>query len=580
MGTNNNPLSKGLRQASRMVTKHGQAMAASGAKIFAAGAAPLAAFGAATAGFASAGDQLDKMSMRTGIGAEELSQLGFAAEQSGADLETLGGAVLRMNRRLGRITQGLGSGSQVSAMEQLGLDAATLDRMDPLERLLAISDAMTQMQDKAAAAGLAQRAFGTQVDAILPLLLSGRDGIRALMQEADELGLTISQDTATQAAMLTDAMNRTRRVVKQVAFEIGGALAPQAEAIAGTFGKVSRHAINWVKANRGLVITAAAGSLTVAGLGAALLALGGVAILGGAALSALAGAAAFIVSPIGLALAGVAGLTAALVTQTDVVARATQFMQQRFGGLAGVVKDTLDTITALLGAGELEAAAMVGVAGVQAVFLDATSGIRTAWVNMAYDMAQALTIVEAATGNLFDKAQTRLQSNLSAIGAGIDILIEQATKQGSGERLINQVQRFVQFAGDDIQRTGEAERRAEQREKDRNAQLVDLSKARQAALEESAGKAQEALQRLEALRAESEQILDRPRNRPDRPPAFDSGELAEAIAPRLVSRGTFGTLGLAAGGSAEDRTATATEQVAKHTAELARKSRSGGLTFA
>ena len=54
-----------------------------GTKIFGLGAAAIAPLLATTNVFAELGDQLAKMSARTGISVESLSELGYAAEQIG-----------------------------------------------------------------------------------------------------------------------------------------------------------------------------------------------------------------------------------------------------------------------------------------------------------------------------------------------------------------------------------------------------------------------------------------------------------------------------------------------------------------
>jgi len=102
-------LVRGLKRASARLRSWGRSITSMGARIAAAAAAVLGPMLGATKIFASAGDQLDKMSKRTGIGVESLSQLQYAAELSGSSLEDVGNAVQRMNRRLGRITVGQAS---------------------------------------------------------------------------------------------------------------------------------------------------------------------------------------------------------------------------------------------------------------------------------------------------------------------------------------------------------------------------------------------------------------------------------------------------------------------------------------
>lgn len=197
------------------------------AKMAAVGGAAVVGFAAlALRKFAKIGDQIDKMSKRVGASTEFLSQMGFAAEQSGASLEDVGQAMQRMNRRLGRITAGQGTSSQVEAMDALGLSLERLQQLSPEERFLELADAIANYGDQAEAAGLAQRAFGTGVDRLLPLLIEGRDGIRALMQEADVMGRTISADQAASAAQLVDAWNRVKSAASGFMIFVGGSLAP------------------------------------------------------------------------------------------------------------------------------------------------------------------------------------------------------------------------------------------------------------------------------------------------------------------------------------------------------------------
>jgi hypothetical protein len=87
--TKNSKLMKGLADAKKRLRDFGSATRMAGLKMFGTGAAIGAPILAAAKMFASAGDQVQKMSLRTGVSTEALSTLGFAAEQSGADLGTL-----------------------------------------------------------------------------------------------------------------------------------------------------------------------------------------------------------------------------------------------------------------------------------------------------------------------------------------------------------------------------------------------------------------------------------------------------------------------------------------------------------
>ena len=65
----------------------------------------------------------------------------------------------------------------------------------------------------------------------------------------------MSDDDATSAAELTDAMNRLKRQLKAIVVQIGAALAPALTALQKNIAPLITSVINWVKENRTLIVT-------------------------------------------------------------------------------------------------------------------------------------------------------------------------------------------------------------------------------------------------------------------------------------------------------------------------------------
>ncbi|NBB84207.1 MAG: hypothetical protein GVY28_12485, partial [Alphaproteobacteria bacterium] len=347
----NSELIRGLRRARRRLTAFGSEISRLGRQFAAVGAAAGAGLGAAAAVFAKTGDDLDKLSTRTGVSVESLSQLEFAAERTGSSLGELGQAIQRMNRRLGRITAGQGSSTEVNALEALGLSAERLEQLNPEQRLLALADAIANYGDQAEAAGLAQRAFGTQIDRILPLLLQGRDGIRALTEQADQLGGTISDEDVAAAAELSDAFGTLAFVAKRLAVQVGAALGPALTSILDEITTLATRVRDWVDANRGLALAVAgvtaavtAGGVALAGFGVAVTAIGaGLGALATVASTAAAAIAA-IVSPVGLVITAIGAAGGAVLAFTDAGGAALRFLGDTFGGLLDTAVSALEGI--------------------------------------------------------------------------------------------------------------------------------------------------------------------------------------------------------------------------------------------
>ncbi len=100
-------LTKGLRAAQKRLQAFGEGLRSIGTRLGAIGASALTALFGTAKTFADMGDSLDEMSARTGVSVETLSELGFAAELAGGDLETLEAGLRKMQRTIGGVAAGL-----------------------------------------------------------------------------------------------------------------------------------------------------------------------------------------------------------------------------------------------------------------------------------------------------------------------------------------------------------------------------------------------------------------------------------------------------------------------------------------
>ena len=184
-------------------------------------------FAAATASvwrFVDAGAGLDDIANRTGASAEGLSQLRYAAEQSGTDLT----AVEKAMRKLGDVqTQAAaGSKSAAAALASVGLSAGQLAAMSVEDRFLAVADGISRIQDPAAKASLAMDLLGKSGADLVPMMEEGSAGIRGLMAEANQLGLTISGPQAKAAAAFDDTWAKLTSALRSAGNVIAVAVIP------------------------------------------------------------------------------------------------------------------------------------------------------------------------------------------------------------------------------------------------------------------------------------------------------------------------------------------------------------------
>src|SRR5690554_5019984 len=190
--------------------------------------APIVAMGAALTGLATktaeAGDQIQKMALRTGFSTEALSELKHAAELSGTSLEGLENGVRRMQRSILDLERGLAT--QTEAFAKLGLEIEDLQGLSPEQQFNKITMALADVEDASTKAALAQQIFGRQGTQLLPMLDAGSEGIAEMRAEAHELGIVFDQEAADAAAQFNDDIDRLKKGFTGVFQELGKKLIP------------------------------------------------------------------------------------------------------------------------------------------------------------------------------------------------------------------------------------------------------------------------------------------------------------------------------------------------------------------
>jgi hypothetical protein len=430
-------LVRGLKSAEKRLKAFGAGVQSIGTALFGLGTAAIAPLLATTNVFASMGDQLAKMSARTGISVESLSELGYAAEQSGADLQALEGGVRKMQKFL--VDAAEGSSTAQQTLTRLGLSLADLGSLSPEQQFEVLADRLSQIQDPAIRAATAMEVFGKTGTSLLPLMQDGAKGIAALRQQARDLGLVISTEDAKAAETFGDRLADLWKVTKSGVFAIGAALAPLLQDLAIRATRIAKVTADWVRENKALIVTVFKIAAGVAAGGAALIVLGtlisGVGAAFGMAASVITGIGTVLgvvgtvigalLSPIGLVTAAVVGLGAYLLYVSGAGSEALGWLADTFQSLKDDALAAWKGIGDALAAGDLALAAKIlwltlkmewqkGIAflqehwiafkefflslasdafyGVVGLLIDAWAGLQVAWVETTAFLADAWTV--------------------------------------------------------------------------------------------------------------------------------------------------------------------------------------------
>jgi len=234
-----------------------------------AGGAIVGSIGLMISQYTKAGDEVHKMALRTGFATETLSELKYAAEISGADINALEKGVKRMAKTITDANDGMATYQR--AFERINVDYAELKNLGPEQQFESIAAAIAKVEDPTVRAATAQDIFGRAGTQLLPLFAAGVDGMEELRQKARELGVVYDQEAADKAARLADAQVSLKASVQGVALSLADTLVPAVSGIAEKISEIVGKFNQWAKENPVLsgtivkVAAAAGGILTVAG---------------------------------------------------------------------------------------------------------------------------------------------------------------------------------------------------------------------------------------------------------------------------------------------------------------------------
>lgn len=382
LGARDKTLRQKLDAVEARIKSFGASITSVGAKVAAAGAGIMTPLFAAAGLFADVGSELADMSARTGLSVEGLSQLSYAAQQSGTDLATVESGVRKLQKNL--TAAAMGSDQATVAFAELGLSAEELMKLSPDEQFSAVAGAIERIPNPSARAAAAMTLLGKSGTALLPMIHDLDD----LATSAAELGLVMSTEDARAADALGDAFDTVKASLSRAVVLIGSALAPMLTDLAETLLVVIKGALAWLDANRSLVVwvfkvgaAAVVAGTVIASLGVVVIGLaaafGTVVSIVGTVLSVLWA----LLSPVALVSAAVIGLAVYLTRSSLVGGNALAWLGDQFGGLLEIAKSTLGGISDALSAGELQLAAEILWAGLKLSWLKGTAVLKSIWAD-------------------------------------------------------------------------------------------------------------------------------------------------------------------------------------------------------
>lgn len=173
--------------------------------------------------------QIADMSAKTGIGAEALQRLKYAAEQNGASIDQVTVAIGKLGANLAS-----GNASAIGALKALGLSFDQIRAMEPDKAFVAIGDAIAGVEDPMARSKLAMDLFGRSGIELLPMM---RGNLTETAAAADRLGIVMSESAIQAGDKLGDSLDSLMLVGQSLIGQVLNPMVPAITAVATWLGE-------------------------------------------------------------------------------------------------------------------------------------------------------------------------------------------------------------------------------------------------------------------------------------------------------------------------------------------------------
>ena len=182
---------------------------------------------------ASVGSAIERASLITGISADNMSALKFAADVTGGSLDQLTNMAFMLERRLG--DTGATGDKTREALAALGITANDFATLPVDEQVLKISEGFRGLGEDVNKATIAYDLLGRQGRDALPTLLQPMD---ELVKKAHDLGLTWSNEDAKAAHEFEVETGILHAELSKFAIDIGKDLLPMAIQLADALDRL------------------------------------------------------------------------------------------------------------------------------------------------------------------------------------------------------------------------------------------------------------------------------------------------------------------------------------------------------
>lgn len=178
-----------------------------------------------------AADRLNDLSKVLGLMPSQLAGIGFAAEQSGSDLEGTANAVSKLAENMGK---------DAEKFKKVGIDAK-----DPIEAFKQLADVFNSIEDPQMRAAFASEALGKSWKEAAPLLAEGGQRIGEMVEKGTEMSGNID-DLSKNSDIFKDKLSELQKQIAASGGSIANDLLPGMIATVDELNRMAKSGSNFL----------------------------------------------------------------------------------------------------------------------------------------------------------------------------------------------------------------------------------------------------------------------------------------------------------------------------------------------
>ncbi len=259
---------------------------------------------------AGAADEINTLSSITGMSTDTIQEFQYMADLVDVSFSTISGSMKKLTKNMSSAKSG--TGDAADAFKQLGISVTEQngELRNNEDVFYEVLDALGLIENQTEADAVAMAIFGKSAQDLNPLIDAGADKMKALAQEAHDVGYVMDEETLEANNALQDSLDRMSKRMEAVKNTIGTIFAPALEAIVSVLADVVGGISKFIQENEWLQPIIAGVTVALLALAAAL---GISALIQGVTKAMEALNLVLSLNPIMLVVIAIAGLVAAFI---------------------------------------------------------------------------------------------------------------------------------------------------------------------------------------------------------------------------------------------------------------------------